>query len=143
MVQLVIFSAHCTAAFALVVIVALQLKSLSTKLSLPQLAKLLKLDIRYSWAALITLVTGVMLWLIRFDAPGNLLANPWFGAKLALFTLTALISVYPSMAFLRLKRGALSSKMPLAAGVIWMVRFELILLVTLHGLALARRFSGY
>lgn len=143
MVQLVIFSAHCTAAFALVVIVALQLKSLSTKLSLPQLAKLLKLDIRYSWAALITLVTGVMLWLIRFDAPGNLLATPWFGAKLALFTVTALISVYPSMAFLRLKRGALSSKMPLAAGVIWAVRFELILLVTLHGLALARRFSGY
>ena len=143
MVQLVIFSAHCTAAFALVVIVALQLKSLSTKLSLPQLAKLLKLDIRYSWAALITLVTGVMLWLIRFDAPGNLLANPWFGAKLALFMVTALISVYPSMAFLRLKRGALSSKMPLAAGVIWAVRFELILLVTLHGLALAPRFSGY
>lgn len=140
MVQLVIFSAHCTAAFALVVIVALQLKSLSLKLSLAQLAKLLKLDIRYSWAALMTLVTGVMLWLIRFDAPGNLLVNPWFGAKLALFTITALLSVYPSMAFLRLKRGGLSSKMPLASGVIWAVRLEFLLLILLHWLALAPRF---
>lgn len=136
MVQLVILFGHCVAAFALLVIVALQLKSLSTTISLAQLARLLKLDIRYSWCALITLVTGVMLWLIRYDAPGNLLVDPWFGLKLALFTITALISVYPSMAFLRLKRGGLSSKMPMAKGVIWAVRAECLLLVALHGLAI-------
>lgn len=140
MVQLVIFTVHCLATLALIVLVSLQLKSLSPTLSLAQLARLLKLDVRYSWAALMTLISGVMLWLLGFEAPGNLLVNPWFGAKLGLFVAIALLSVYPSMAFLRLKRGGLSAKMPLAIGVRWVVAIELLLLIALYVIALVPRF---
>lgn len=139
MVLLVIFATHCVAAAALIVIISLQLKCLSPTLTLAQLARLLKIDVSYSWAALITLVSGLMLWLIRHDAPGNLLVNPWFTSKLALFAVTALLSVYPSMTYLSLKRGGLSARMPVANSVVWAVRIQLVLLVSLLVLALVPR----
>ena len=139
MVQLFIYALHCTAMVALVVIAILQSSYLSPRLSLAQLLTLLRLDVAYSWAALMVLISGFVIWLTGPELPGNYLTQPLFVAKLLLFCAIALISTYPSMTFLRLKNGALMSRMSISPWVIWVVKLEVALLLLLMVLAFAPR----
>lgn len=139
MVQLVIYAIHCTAMLALIAIAIMQIRHLSSRLSLAQLATLLRLDVAYSWTALITLITGFIIWLTGPDLPGNHLTQPLFLSKLLLFSSVALISTYPSMTYLKLKNGALMSRMCVAPSVIWVVKMEVAMLLTLMLLAVAPR----
>lgn len=139
MVQLVIYAIHCTAMLALIAIAVMQVKHLSLRLSLAQLAALLRLDIAYSWSALITLISGFIIWLTGSELPGNLLSQPLFLAKLILFAGVALVSTYPSMTFLKLKNGALMSRMSISPAVIFVVKLEVVMLLVLMLLAVAPR----
>ncbi len=139
MVQLVIYAIHCAAMFALIVIAIMQVRHLSLRLTLAQLATLLRLDIAYSWSALIALISGFIIWLAGAELPGNHLTQPLFLSKLLLFSSVALISTYPSMTFLKLKNGALMSRMSVAPAVIWVVKLEVVMLLALTLLSVAPR----
>ena len=139
MVQLVIYAIHCTAMLALIAIAIMQVRHLSPRLSLAQLATLLRLDIAYSWTALITLISGFIIWLTGPELPGNHLTQPLFLSKLLLFSSVALISTYPSMTYLNLKNGALMSRMCVSPIVIWVVKLEVAMLLTLMLLAVLPR----
>jgi putative membrane protein len=66
---------------------------------------LARVDLLYLIAALLALVTGVarLVWLGK--GPGFYLHNPVFYLKLALFVAVGLISVPPTMQYLRWMRG--------------------------------------
>jgi putative membrane protein len=124
----------------LVVIAGLQLHFLTLRMTLLQLSILLRLDTTYSWSALIVLVSGFVLWLTSEQPPGHYLGQSLFITKLLLFALVAIISLYPSMVYLKFKNGPLEALIGLSARLIWILRLEIVLLTVLIFLVLTPHF---
>ena len=57
--------------------------------------------------------------------------NPVFHAKLGLFGLIGIVSIYPTIFFARNKKGGPADTVRLPSAVIWSVRLELLLLLAM------------
>jgi putative membrane protein len=122
---------------------------LSGKLDLQRARQLAATDVIYVSAAALVLVTG----LLRASYFGKGLpfytGNPLFHAKVSLFVLAALISVYPTVQFFSMRAGIRTEQMPeLAPALIdrlkILIRIELTLIVCIPMLAvLMGRGFGY
>jgi putative membrane protein len=58
-----------------------------------------------------------------------------FHAKLGLFGLIGIVSIYPTIFFARNKKGELTETVSVPRGVVWSVRLELLLLLVMPLLA--------
>jgi putative membrane protein len=78
-------------------------------LTAAQVRLLPRLDVVFFLAALGALATGLLRLLFYAKGVGFYLPNPFFIAKMALYMVIALLSVYPTLRFIRWRRALIAS----------------------------------
>lgn len=112
---------------------------ISSENKIEELKKIGFIDIIYWISLILTLIGGVALWLFVGKDSSFYLANGVFHAKLSLFVVIILLSIYPSMFYIKNKKKDVESiKMPKV--IIMLVRMQLALLFILPylGVLIAR-----
>ncbi|KAB7622690.1 DUF2214 family protein [Alkalilimnicola sp. S0819] len=99
-----------------------------------ELRRIARVDMVYGLSAGVVLATGLTMWFLVGKGAGFYSPNGIFHAKVALFVLVALLSVYPTVYFLRHRHGA-AAETPTPPALRWLLRVELLLVLLLPLLA--------
>ena len=108
--------------------------AIGKEISREYLRNLLKVDAVYGISAALVAILGITLWLWVGKPSTFYTPNPVFQAKLALFVLVGLVSIYPTVFFIR-QRKTQDEPILVPAGVIRSLRIELVLLAIIPILA--------
>lgn len=100
-----------------------------------EIVRLQKLDIVYGLSAILVLVTGLLQWFAVGKPSSFYSGNPVFHAKITLFLVIGLVSIYPSVFFGKQRKGEPEDWVQVPGGVVWSVRAETVLLFLLPLLA--------
>lgn len=139
---------HFLTIFVLFALLTLEHQLLRLPLSLARARSLFRIDIAFGLAAAAVLASGVARAVWYDKGLDYYLQNSLFHAKVSLFVLIMLLSVYPTLTFLgwrkALKAGEVPSISPgVARRIIWIIRIELLLLLLmpLPAVLMARGFG--
>jgi putative membrane protein len=99
-------SLHHMLFFGLIAMLAMQSALLSAPLDATAVRRLVGIDRGYGATAGLLLLAGALRIAYGVKGSGFYLHNPWFHAKLGAFALAALLSVWPTLAFMRWRRQA-------------------------------------
>ncbi|HRJ29384.1 MAG TPA: DUF2214 family protein [Cyclobacteriaceae bacterium] len=118
---------------------------LKKELSRNEISRLARIDGVYGIAALVLLGAGLTLWLGGFGKPAEFYSKNWiFHLKLSLFVCIGLLSIYPTIFFLKNRKGNPEEVVTIPGKIFWMLRLELLLLFTIPLLAgLMAKSVGY
>ncbi len=109
---------------------------LKREMSRHELARLTRIDAVYGLAAITLLAAGLTLWLGSIGKPAEFYTrNPIFLIKLGLFTLVGLLSIYPTVYFIKNRKGDAAEVLSIPTVIIWMLRLELVLMLIIPLLA--------
>jgi putative membrane protein len=109
---------------------------LKKSLTRSEIDRLSKIDGIYGLAVLVLLAAGMMLWLGGYGKPTEFYSsNPIFHTKLGFFVLIGLLSAYPTIFFIKNRKGDPEELIHIPKSIFWMVRFELLLLFIIPILA--------
>lgn len=135
---------HFVSIFAIVSTLVAEHLLLKKEMTPAEIKRLSMIDAVYGIAALTLLGAGLTLWLGEHGKPAAFYTNNWiFLLKVGLFTVVGLLSIYPTVFFLR-KRKSEEAKIVIPAVIVWMVRMELLLLFIIPLLAgLMAKSIGY
>jgi putative membrane protein len=101
-----------------------------------ELDRLSKIDGLYGLAALGLLAVGLTLWLNSIGKPAIFYSKNWiFHIKLSLFVALGLLSIYPTIYFLKKRRGEPQEVVTTPTVIFWLLRLELVLLLIIPFLA--------
>lgn len=123
--------------FAVVILagsVIIENMAISKTVTKEDIRQLVKVDAAYGISAAIVLACGLALWLWVGKPSEFYNSNPIFHAKIALFVLVGLLSIYPTVFFIR-QRNTESASIAVPNSVIRALRVELILLAIIPLLA--------
>jgi len=111
----------------------LLLKKEMTRLELGRIARI---DAVYGIAALSLLAAGLTLWLGSIGKPAVFYTKNWiFHTKLTCFILIGLLSIYPTVFFIKNRKGNPDELVKIPSIIFWMLRFEILLLFIIPLLA--------
>ncbi|ALN58186.1 hypothetical protein GLE_2838 [Lysobacter enzymogenes] len=103
--DLLLAAAHHLLLFALIAMLAAEAVLLRGPIDAAALRRLAGLDAGYGMSAVLLLVVGALRVVYGVKGQAFYLHNPWFHAKLGLFVLVALLSILPTVRFLRWRRA--------------------------------------
>jgi putative membrane protein len=147
--DLLLASLHHLLIFALVSMLVTESVLLRGAIDGATLQRLAKLDAGYGAVAGLLLVVGLLRVWFGIKGYDFYLHNPWFHAKLGAYVLVGLLSILPTVRFLRWRKAlrADAAFLPPAnevARLRGIVRFELVLIAVIFVLAAAMaRFGGF
>jgi len=100
-----------------------------------ELKRLSRIDAVYGLSALTLLAAGLTLWLGGVGKPTAFYSGNWiFHLKVTLFAIVGILSIYPTIFFIKgSKKTGLSVTVP--ASVIWTIRIEILILFFIPVLA--------
>ena len=125
---------HFLAIFGLAGALIIENAAISRTITSEDARNLAKVDAIYAVCALFVLLFGLVLW-FGVGKPSVFYSdNPLFIAKLGLFIIIALVSIYPTLFMLK-HRKSMEPAISVPASVIWLMRIELIVLVFIPILA--------
>lgn len=134
--ELILRYVHFTSIFAIVGCLVAEHLLLKPSLSRKELLRISKIDGIYGFAVLILLAAGLTLWFGGHGKPMEFYSkNPIFHTKLALFAGIGLLSIYPTVFFIKNRKGPAGEKVQIPLSLFWMIRLELILLFLIPILA--------
>jgi len=120
---------HFLCIFAIVASLAGEHLLLKKQMSRAEIKRLSILDAVYGIAALLLLAAGLTLWLGGVGKPATFYSNNWvFLLKIGLFSLLGLLSIYPTIFFLKERKGEATDLVAIPSSIFWLVRLELLLL---------------
>ena len=109
---------------------------LKSELTRAEVKRLSRVDAVYGLAALTLLGVGLTLWLSGIGKPAAFYSRNWiFHTKLTCFLLVGLLSIYPTVFFIKNGKGDPSERIAIPKIVLMMLRLELVLLVIIPLLA--------
>jgi putative membrane protein len=109
---------------------------LKKELTRKELTQLARIDAVYGIAALTLLVAGLTLWLGSFGKPASFYTHNWiFHTKITLFVAVGLLSIHPTIFFIKNRKGIEEQKVKVPSTVFICLRLELLLLVIIPMLA--------
>lgn len=127
---------HFISIFAIVGSLVSEHLLLRNSLSRRELDRLSKIDAVYGLAALVLLGVGMTLWLGGIGKPTDFYSkNPIFHVKLTLFVLIGILSIYPTVFFLKNRKGDPEEEVAVPKGIFWSLRLELLFLFAIPILA--------
>jgi putative membrane protein len=127
---------HFISIFAIVGALVSEHLLLKKSLSRSEVGRLAKIDGVYGLAVLILLAVGMTLWLGPYGKPTEFYSNnPLFHTKLTLFIIIGILSIYPTVFFIKNKNGDQEENIAVPNIIFWMVRLELLLLFVIPFLA--------
>ena len=141
-------SLHHLLAFGLVAMLVTQSVLLTRTIDGAAIRRLSGVDRGYGIVATLLLVVGLVRVFHGIKGADFYLHNPWFHAKLGAFILAALLSIWPTLRFLRWRKALAADPAwlppePEAAALRRIVRFELMLIaVILVAAAGMARYGG-
>lgn len=127
---------HFVSIFAIVGALVSEHLLLKSSLSRQEIIRLAKIDGVYGFAVLTLLGAGLTLWLGGFGKPTEFYSeNPVFHLKLTLFVTIGLLSIYPTVFFLKNRKGNPDDIVAVPNAIFWLIRLELLLLFLIPILA--------
>jgi putative membrane protein len=110
-----------------------------------EILRLSRIDAVYGLAALTLLAAGFTLWLGGIGKPTSFYSQNWiFHLKLTCFIVIGLLSIYPTVFFIKKRKGEPTDEVVIPKGIFWCIRIELTLLFIIPLLAgLMSRGVGY
>lgn len=126
---------HHLAAFGLVAALALELISLSDELTIERARRLLRIDMMYGVCAVALLVVGLVRVFLLEKGAAFYFQNGAFHAKLTLFVLVGLLSIYPTREFLGWRKALQRNQRPFVEPA-RLRRIRNVLRIELAGIAL-------
>jgi putative membrane protein len=136
---------HFISIFAIAATLVSEHLLLKRELTRKEIGRLARIDAVYGVAALVLLGAGLTLWLGGFGKPAEFYSKNWiFHTKLSLFVCIGLLSIYPTVFFLKNRRGNPEEVVTIPGKIFWMLRLELLLLFIIPLLAgLMAKSVGY
>ncbi len=104
--DLILAALHHVLVFGLVALVVAEGVLLRGDLSAPVLERLARIDRSYGMTAVLIIVVGVLRVIFGAKGYGYYIGNPWFWAKMASFAAAGLLSIPPTLQFLKWSRAA-------------------------------------
>jgi putative membrane protein len=147
--DLLLAAAHHLLVFALVAMLVAESLLLRGPIDTGALHRLARLDAGYGASAGLLLLVGIGRVVFGLKGHDFYLHNPWFHAKLGAYVLAGLLSILPTVRFLRWRKALRTDQafLPSPAEVGKMrgiVRFELLLVGAIFVLAAAMaRYGGF
>ena len=110
-----------------------------------EIARLATIDAVYGIAALTLIIAGLTLWLGSYGKPSIYYNKNWiFHSKLTLVLVIALLSIRPTIFFIKQRKGDPNEAIVIPGYIFWMLKLELIILTIIPLLAgLMSRGVGY
>lgn len=118
---------------------------LQKQLTRKAIAKIARIDSVYGFAAITLVGVGLTLWLGEFGKPAAFYSKNWiFHTKLTLFVIIGLLSIYPTVFFIKQRKGNPDELVTVPKLIFMMVRLEILFLFIIPLLAgLMSRGVGY
>lgn len=127
---------HFISIFAIVGSLVSEHLLLKTELTRKELDRLSRIDAVYGLAALLLVGVGLTLWLGEYGKPAIYYSKNWiFHTKITLFIIIGLLSIYPTVFFIKNRRGNPDEAVAIPKIIFWMLRLELLLLFVIPMLA--------
>lgn len=127
---------HFVSIFAIVGSLTAEHMLLKKTLTRSEIGKLARIDAVYGIAALTLLTAGLTLWLGGYGKPAVYYSKNWvFHTKITLFAIVGILSIYPTVFFLKNRNGNPAEEITIPKSVFMMLRLELLLLVIIPLLA--------
>ena len=93
------------------------------------------IDAIFGISAVLVLVTGLLLW-FSYGKPAVFYSkNPVFHTKVLLFAIIGILSIYPTLFFLKNRKGDPTDTVAIPKRVLMLIRFELLLVAIIPLLA--------
>jgi len=109
---------------------------LKKSMSRAEIGRLSRIDAVYGLAALSLLAAGFTLWFGGVGKPTAFYSGNWiFHTKISLFLLVGILSIYPTVFFIRNRKGQADEIIAVPKSIFWLLRFELFLLMIIPLLA--------
>jgi putative membrane protein len=127
---------HFIAVFAIVGALVAEQFLVSKSMTRKELKRIALIDGLYGIGAILVLVAGFALW-FWVGKPADFYTRNWiFHTKLTLFVVLGLLSIYPSVFFLKNRKGLdMHAEINVPAGVLICLRLELLLIIIIPILA--------
>jgi putative membrane protein len=127
---------HFISIFAIVGALSSEHLLLKKQLTRAEIKRLSRVDAVYGIAALLLLTVGLTLWFSGVGKPSVYYTKNWiFHTKITLFAAIGLLSIYPTIFFVKNAKGDAGELVEVPQSVFWMLRFELLLLFIIPLLA--------
>jgi putative membrane protein len=127
---------HFVCIFAIVGSLVSEHLLLKKELTRKEILRLSKIDAVYGLAAMLLLIVGGTLWLGAFGKPTEFYSQNWiFHTKLTLFIIIGLLSIYPTVFFIKNRKGDSAELIKTPNVIFWMLRVEIALLFVIPLLA--------
>jgi putative membrane protein len=127
---------HFISIFAIVGSLSSEHLMLRSSLSRMEIKRLSNIDGVYGIAALTLLAAGLTLWLGGYGKPTSFYSQNWiFHTKIGLYVAIGLLSIYPTVFFLKNRKGEQEEMVEIPKSIFWMIRIELLLMFVIPILA--------
>ena len=127
---------HFISIFAIVGTLVSEHVLLKKTMTRAEVARLARIDAIYGISALTLLIAGFTLWLGSVGKPAAFYSSNWiFHLKISLFALIGIFSIYPTVFFLKNRKGNPKDTVAVPSSIFLMLRLELALLVIIPLLA--------
>jgi putative membrane protein len=113
---------------------------LKPRITKEQIKSLATTDLIYGISAILVLATGLLRWFVYGKGSDFYLSNPIFHVKLTLFIIVGVLSIFPSIRFLKWNRQAKNGELPdindkIVKKQLMFIRIELLLVAIIPLLA--------
>lgn len=127
---------HFIGVFAIVGAIVAEQFMVTPCMTRKQVGRVARVDAIYGFGALIVLIAGFMLW-FGLGKPASFYSKNWiFHAKLTLFIVMGLLSTYPTIFFIKNRKGENPDEaLQIPKSIFVLLRMELILLLIIPLLA--------
>jgi putative membrane protein len=134
--EIILRYVHFICIFAIVSVVVAEHLLLKKELTRTEITRLAKIDAIYGVAALVLLGAGLTLWFGDVGKPAIYYSKNWiFHLKLTLFLSIGLLSIYPTVFFIKNRKGNPVETVAVPTLIFWLLRIELLLLFIIPLLA--------
>ncbi len=136
---------HFIAIFGIVGTLVSEHLLLKPEITRSEIGRLAKIDAFYGLSALALLGVGLTLWFGGVGKPAEFYSKNWiFHTKLTCFAAIGLLSIYPTIYFIKNRKGDKNEVVRVPKSIFWLLRLELLLLFIIPLLAgLMSRGVGY
>lgn len=127
---------HFIAVFAIVGAIIAEQFLVSKSMTRKEIKRVSKIDALYGLGAVLVLIAGLLLW-FAIGKPAYYYSRNWlFHTKLTMFVALGLLSIYPTIFFLRNRKGIdLDTEIEVPKLVIILLRLELLIIIIMPILA--------
>jgi len=127
---------HFISIFAIVGSLTSEHMLLKKELKRSEIGRLANIDAVYGIAASVLLAAGLTLWLSGIGKPAVFYTKNWiFHTKLTCFLIVGLLSIYPTVFFIKNRKGNPDEVVAIPKMIFMMLRMELLLLFIIPLLA--------